>query len=107
MPIARGVLTGKFRPTSQIEEGHRALNQGDRLEGMLKKAEDLRVLSEQYEGGMTRMAHHFCLTPSAVSAIIPGARTSEQLTQNVAASNGSGLPADILTQIQSIQNSWG
>ena len=107
MPIARGVLTGKFRPTSEIEAGHRALNQGDRLEGMLKKAEDLRALSEQYEGGMTRLAHHFSLAPSAVSAIIPGARTSEQLTQNVAASNGSGLPPDTLAQIQTIQNSWG
>lgn len=106
MPIARGVLTGKFRPDAPIAEGHRALNEGDRLAGMIEKAEDLRALGEGYEGGMTRMAHHFSLTPTAVSAIIPGARSSAQLEENVAASNGVGLPQDIQAQIKAIQDGW-
>jgi len=106
MPIARGVLTGKFRPNAQIDEGHRALLEKDRLAGMIEKAEDLRPISEEYEGGMTRMAHHYSLTPSAISTIIPGARTIDQLTQNVAASNGVGLPEAIQARIAQTQQRW-
>ncbi len=55
---------------------------------------------------MTRMALQFSLTPKAMSAIIPGARTLAQLEENVAASNGQGLPADVLGKIGSLQDSW-
>lgn len=106
MPIARGVLTGKFSPNGQVAEGHRALNQRGRLATMLEKAEDLRPLAASYEGGMTRMAHHYSLTPKAISAIIPGARHSVQLQENVSASNGIGLPPELMTQIEALQASW-
>jgi aryl-alcohol dehydrogenase-like predicted oxidoreductase len=46
------------------------------------------------------------LYSSAVSAAIPGARTTEQLAQNVAApngTNGTGLSSDALDQIASIE----
>lgn len=106
MPLARGVLSGKFRPGQTVPEGHRARLDGDRLPERIKLAEDLRLLSASYAGGMTRLAHHFCLTPTAVSAIIPGARTVEQLEENVAASNGLGLPPEIRAQIAQIQARW-
>jgi aryl-alcohol dehydrogenase-like predicted oxidoreductase len=105
MPLARGVLTGKFRPGEEIAEGHRILLSEDRGP-MIQKAEDLRGLGEDYPGGMTRMAHHFSLTPRAVSAIIPGARTQEQLQQNVSASNGRGLPEGWRERIDQIRAGW-
>jgi len=37
--------------------------------------------------------------PKAISAIIPGARTIEQLEENINASNGVGLPDNILKKI--------
>ena len=52
------------------------------------------------------MALHFSLTPSAISAIIPGARALEQITENVNASNGAGLPADIEHEIMQIRERW-
>ncbi len=55
---------------------------------------------------MTRMAHHFSLTPPAMSAIIPGARTLEQLEENVAASNGAELPYEIRKKIDQIRVEW-
>ena len=71
MPLARGVLTGKFHPDQEIPEGHRALMDGQYLSKRIKMVEDLKPISAEYEGGMTRMALHFSLTPKAISAIIP------------------------------------
>jgi len=107
MPLARGVLTGKFQPGQPVDEAHRATLDGDLLAERVRKAEMLRPLAESYPGGMTRLAHHFSLTPSAISAIIPGARTVEQLEENVAASNGAGLPADVRQQIDRVRRQWG
>lgn len=106
MPLARGVLTGKFRPGKAVETGHRALLDGDRMGENIRKAETLRPTAEAYGGGMTRMAHHFCLASRAVSAIIPGARTVEQLKENVSASNGYGLPAETRAEIERVRQTW-
>jgi aryl-alcohol dehydrogenase-like predicted oxidoreductase len=72
----------------------------------IEKAESLRPIAESYEGGMVRMALRFGLTPQAVSAIIPGARTLEQLEENVLASNGIGLPCGIREQIEQVRTGW-
>ena len=106
MPLARGVLTGKFRPGEDVPPGHRALLDGERLAKNIKKTEALRPMGDRYEGGMTRLALHFSLTPPAVSALIPGARTSAQLTENVAASNGIGLPAGMRAEIEQVRATW-
>lgn len=106
MPLARGVLTGKFRPGAEVPAGHRALLDGERMVENVQRADALRAIGEAYEGGMTRMAHHFSLTPRAISAIIPGARTSEQLEENVAASNGVGLAPEVRAQIEQVRATW-
>jgi aryl-alcohol dehydrogenase-like predicted oxidoreductase len=106
MPLARGVLTGKFRPGETVPPGHRALMDGERMAENIERAESLRPIGEAYEGGMTRMAHHFSLAPTAMSAIIPGARTFAQLEENVAASNGVGLPAAVREQIERVRATW-
>jgi len=111
MPLARGVLSGKFRldQTTLDQtalEGYRARLDGERATQRIRLVEELRPLGTAYPGGLTRLAHHFGLTPKAMSAIIPGARTLEQLTENVAASNGRGLPAAIRQKIDQICQSW-
>jgi aryl-alcohol dehydrogenase-like predicted oxidoreductase len=106
MPLARGVLTGKFVPGKPIPDGHRALLDGERAQANIQRAETLRPIADKYEGGMTRMAHHFSLSSNAVSAIIPGARTIAQLEENVAASNGVGLPHAVREQIEQVRLTW-
>jgi len=44
--------------------------------------------------------------PSAISCLIPGARTLEQLRDNAAASDAQGLPADIRQQIEQVRKQW-
>jgi aryl-alcohol dehydrogenase-like predicted oxidoreductase len=105
MPMARGVLTGKFTSRDDTQ-GHRASMLGDKLDPMIDHAQDLAPLADQHEGTFGQFALRYAISPAAVSAAIPGARTVDQLTQNVAASNGQGLDADTLAQIAAIQATW-
>jgi aryl-alcohol dehydrogenase-like predicted oxidoreductase len=106
MPLARGVLTGKFRSGKDVTSDHRAALDGERATENIRKAEMLRSTAEAYQGGMTRLAHHFCLTARAISAIIPGARTVNQLQENVSASNYLGLPAPLHAEIERVRRAW-
>jgi aryl-alcohol dehydrogenase-like predicted oxidoreductase len=106
MPLARGVLTGKFSPDEEVPDGHRALLDGDTMWEHISMAEALRSTATRYSGGMTHLALHFSLTPSAISAIIPGARTMAQLEENIAASNGRGLPEGTQDVVRGIINAW-
>jgi aryl-alcohol dehydrogenase-like predicted oxidoreductase len=105
MPLARGILTGKFQPGEEVPDGHRARLDGEHGD-RLALAEDLRALGAAYEGGMTRLALHFSLAAPAISAIIPGARTIDQLEENVSASNGSIISPGLRGEIDRIRAGW-
>jgi aryl-alcohol dehydrogenase-like predicted oxidoreductase len=94
--MAQGILTGKFRPGKAVAPGHRANLAGQKMASLIERAEALRPLVEGSDLTLGQFALRFCLTPSAVSAMIPGARSIEQLEANVAASNGWGLDAEEL-----------
>jgi aryl-alcohol dehydrogenase-like predicted oxidoreductase len=105
MPLARGILTGKFRPGEEVPDGHRARLDGQHRD-RLALAEGLRALGAAYEGGMTRLALHFSLASPAISAIIPGARTIAQLAENVSASNGCVMSPGLRAEIDRIRAGW-
>ena len=108
LTLAQGVLTGKFQPGQKVPSDHRVhLSGEDRLNRRIEMVQDLRPLGATYDGGLTRMAHHFSLSQPAITCIIPGARTIAQLEENVAASNGVGLPPDVRVQIEEIRPGWG
>ena len=103
VPMAQGILTGKFRPSQEVAEGHRAHLAGDRMETRIQGAEQFRPYAEQQEITFGQLALRYAISPAAVSTAIPGARNIEQLTQNVAASNGYGLDEGTLVEIAEIQ----
>ena len=106
LPLAQGILSGKFSPGTKVPAGHRAHLAGDQMQDRIQKASDLRPLGNVYSGGMTRLAHHFSLKPQAVSAIIPGARSTNQLKENVAASNRIGLTDEMCQQVDAVRAKW-
>ena len=106
MPMAQGILTGKFSPNQEVAAGHRALMAGERMAWMIEQAERFRPFLEGGETTLGQQALRYAISPSAVSAAIPGARTVEQLEQNVAVSNGFGLDADVLARIASERKTW-
>ncbi|MFT5366170.1 MAG: aryl-alcohol dehydrogenase-like predicted oxidoreductase [Candidatus Latescibacterota bacterium] len=105
-PMERGVLTGKFKPSQEVASDHRASMEKDRLPRMIEKAETLRSVGEAYPGGMTRMALQFGLGNDAVSCIIPGARSVEQLEENASASYGGNFSAGVRAQIDAVRDTW-
>ena len=107
LPLAQGILSGKFSPDAEVPADHRAHLAGDQMQGRIQKAADLRSLGNVYPGGMTRLAHHFSLGPQAISAIIPGARSTDQLKENVAASNRVGLTDEMRQQVDAVRAEWG
>ena len=102
-PLSRGVLTGKFNPGQSVPDHHRASLDKDALPGRIEEAERYKPLGAEYPGGLTRLAHHFSLSHPAVSCTIPGARSIEQLEENVAASTDEGLPDEVRTEIDRLQ----
>jgi len=55
------------------------------------------------------LALRFCLTPTAVSTVIPGMRNLRHVASNVAASNAGPLPADVLAKLHPhrwVRNFW-
>ncbi len=107
LPLAQGVLSGKFEAGRPVPEGHRALLAGqEKAARRIELAEQLKPIAAVYPDGMARMAMHFALTPAAISCLIPGARTIEQLEANVGASNGRGLDERTAEQIEQVRAMW-
>ena len=106
MPLARGVLSGKFEASKVIPEGNRAARDGERALRRLEHIKTLQHITDVYPGGIARLALHFSLSHPAVSCIIPGARSIEQLEQNVTAANGLGLSAALRASIDEIRATW-
>ena len=103
VPMAQGILTGKFRAGETVAPGHRAHLAGDRMGGLIERAERVRTIVTDSDLTLGQFALRYCLTPTGVSAVIPGARSVEQLTQNVTGSNGQGLDAGQLAALAELE----
>ncbi|MUT65148.1 aldo/keto reductase [Paenibacillus sp. NEAU-GSW1] len=99
LPLASGLLTGKFTPQSTFEEGdHRRFNEngeqfnvGETFAGLgfakgVELAEQLRWIAEGRES-MTRAALRWLLDQEGVTCVIPGFRNVGQVEDNLAALN--------------------
>ncbi|MCB0126356.1 MAG: aldo/keto reductase [Caldilineaceae bacterium] len=108
MPMARGALTGKFRPGEAVNKENRASMLGDKAALYVERGEAFRPITARHAGlTLGQFALRYAISPKAVTASIPGARNLEQLTQNVGASNGMGLSTEELSEIAAIQAQWG
>jgi len=105
MPLARGLLTGKF-PVGQaipLEQQWRRPT-GDLLQLRLQRIEQLRFLERDGQT-LAQAAIRFVLSHPAVHCAIPGARTVEQLEANIPAADGDLTPAE-LARIKDLQREW-
>ena len=106
MPMAQGILTGKFEPGEPVPQEHRARLAGERMDRLIELAATLRPLAAGQELTLGQLAIRYTLSDPAVSAAIPGAKTRQQVEQNAAASNGVGLDSALLAQIAAVQSAW-
>jgi aryl-alcohol dehydrogenase-like predicted oxidoreductase len=104
-PLARGLLTGKFRVGEPIPaEQHWRRPRGDQLQLRLERIEQLRFL-ERPGQTLGQAALRFVLANPAVHCVVPGARTVEQLASNVSAADADLTSAE-LAQIKSLHTQW-
>ena len=114
VPLASGLLTGRLRPDSRFgEDDHRRFNRhgeafdaGETFSGVdyaegLRAVEELRPLVPA-GATLAQLALRWILMFPEVTTTIPGARTPEQVEDNVAAADLAALPAATMQQARAI-----
>jgi aryl-alcohol dehydrogenase-like predicted oxidoreductase len=114
VPLASGVLTGKFsKDTSFAADDHRSFNRhgeqfdvGETFSGVdyatgVEAAEDLKALVPAGTS-LTQLALRWILDHDGISTVIAGARTSDQVRDNAAASDLPPLPDTTHTAIETL-----
>ncbi len=105
-PLAKGLLSGKYRPGEPPPEGTRLAAMGDRaaadLDGArLRQVAALERLAGEHGHSLLELAFAWLLSRPAVSSVIAGATRPEQVLANVAA--GVWRPgADVLAEVDVI-----
>lgn len=105
MPLARGLLSGKFpvgQPIPPEQQWRRP--RGELLQTRLRQIDQLRFL-ERPGQTLAQAAIRYVVSHPAIHCAIPGARTVDQLESNVAAADGD-LTATELEQIRALQHQW-
>jgi aryl-alcohol dehydrogenase-like predicted oxidoreductase len=118
VPLASGLLTGKFSKQSTFTAGdHRnfnrngeAFDKGETFSGIdyetgLVAVEELKALFPN-EPNLAPIALKWILQHNAVSTIIPGASRSEQVLSNVASLDFPTLSAEQISQMNSVYKKY-
>ena len=107
-PLAQGVLTGKYKPGEQPEQGTRAANEQQNMfmrnlmsDKTLTAVQNLQGLAQQQGYTLSQLALAWILRQENVSSAIIGATKVQQVEENVKAADII-LSADVLKQIDSI-----
>lgn len=118
VPLASGLLTGKFTRASRFDaRDHRhynrhgeAFDQGETFSGVefetgLQAVEELRPLVPP-GATLSQLALRWILMFPEVSAAIPGAKTPQQLEENVGAAALPPLDAATMQRVRAIYDRW-
>lgn len=104
-PLARGLLSGKFRPGESIPaEQQWRRPQGDQLQLRLQRVEQLRFLEREGQT-LAQAALRWLLAQPGIHCVIPGARTPEQMEANVGAIDGEITPGE-LDRVRELHEQW-
>ncbi len=102
VPLASGLLTGKFRgdsvfPADDIRQNFLTPR---RLQEALVRVDEVKAIVGGTARSLAEAALQFVLANDAVSTTIPGARNPRQVEMNIAAAEGA-LPADVIEKLRS------
>ncbi len=97
VPLASGLLSGKYKPGSKFEAGDvRSRRDADQLDAYMREAEIIRRDEVPQGTDMAAWALAWCLKHPAVTSVIPGCKDPSQVEANAAAVNlvEDGHPQD-------------
>ena len=116
VPLASGMLTGKFKPESNFAANdHRAFNRegeafdrGETFSGVnydsgLKAVKELKAICPPGLS-MAQFALRWILMFEGVTCAIPGAKRREQAEENFSVADLPPLSEEVMTQVKSIYN---
>jgi aryl-alcohol dehydrogenase-like predicted oxidoreductase len=101
VPLASGLLTGKFRPDSQFaaDDVRQNFLTQRRLQEAVDNVDEAKAIIGGSARNLAEAALRFVLAHEAVSTTIPGARSVHQVETNAAAAEGT-LPADVVDKLR-------
>jgi aryl-alcohol dehydrogenase-like predicted oxidoreductase len=102
VPLASGLLTGKFRSGSTFaaDDVRQNFLTTKRLEEALPRVDEVRAIIGGSVRSLAEAALQFVLANDAVSTTIPGARNARQVETNIAASEAR-LSDDVVEKLRS------
>lgn len=107
-PLAQGVLTGKYQPGRQPQQGTRAADPAQNMfmedvmrDEVLTKVQGLKQVAEEAGCSMSQLALAWVLRQPDVSSAIAGASRPEQVEENVGAADVN-LTDELLRRIDEI-----
>lgn len=89
VPLASGFLSGKYRPGVVFRAANdvRSLQDQEKVETRLRQAQEIQRTEVPQGVAMAAWALAWCLQNPAVTAVIPGCKTIEQLEVNASAAD--------------------
>jgi aryl-alcohol dehydrogenase-like predicted oxidoreductase len=111
LPLAMGLLTGKYRPGQKIRaddvkggnaEWLRFFKQGEPNADYLKRLDAIRDLLRTDGRTLAQGALGWILAASAVALPLPGFTTPEQVADNLGALDKGPLPATVMAEIAAV-----
>src|SRR5271166_5662342 len=111
VPFDEGALTGKLTPDTQFPAGDFRNNyfKGNRKQEVWDAVQAIVRDTGISINDLPTLALRFCLTPTAVSTVIPGMRILRHVAANVAASDAGPLPPETLAKLRPhrwVRNFW-
>jgi len=102
VPFDEGGLTGAIRPDSVFPDAdfRSWFFRGDRKQKVYERAEKLKALLGAEAAALPELALRFTLSHDAVSAVIPGMRSTKHVTANISYSDGRRLSAELLAELK-------
>ncbi|MFZ2492727.1 MAG: aldo/keto reductase [Thermoanaerobaculia bacterium] len=102
VPLASGLLTGKFRndSTFSTDDVRQNFLTPKRLQEVMPRLDEVKSIVGGSTRSLSEAALRFVLAHDAVSTTIPGARSVRQTEANVAATEAK-LPAEVVTKLRS------
>jgi aryl-alcohol dehydrogenase-like predicted oxidoreductase len=101
VPFDEGGLTGTIKPDTTFPEGdfRNGYFRGDRRREVFARTEALKTLLGDEAATLPELALRFCLSPDAVSTVIPGMRSAARVDENVGAGDGRRLSPALLEKL--------
>lgn len=102
VPFDEGGLTGAITPDTTFPEGdfREWFFSGDRKRKVYERVEKMKGLLGAEAASLPELALRFTLSHDAVSAVIPGMRSTRHVTANISCSDGRKLSAEMLTKLK-------